>query len=91
MIKGELIITLSEEQHKRLLEDIRSIIKEELSDKVDNENWLRTRDVKDFLGCSDGHLVNLRVTGKLQYSKINGTIYYKKSDILNMLNSGIKN
>lgn len=57
--------------------------------KSEDEIWLRTQDVIKILGCSEGTLVNLRASGKLPYAKINGSLYYRKSDVLNMLNSSI--
>lgn len=51
------------------------------------KQWLRSRDVRQFLGVSTGTLQNLRITGVLPYSKIGKIIMYKYSDIVAVLES----
>ncbi|MBS1633959.1 MAG: helix-turn-helix domain-containing protein, partial [Bacteroidetes bacterium] len=51
----------------------------------DNE-WLKSKEVMDLLKCSPGSLQNLRVSGALPFSKIRGTIYFSKKDIMRLLN-----
>lgn len=65
-----------------LIEEIRRIIS-----PVQNDNeWLKSKEVMDLLKCSPGSLQNLRVSGALPFSKIGGTIYYSKKDIMRLLN-----
>ena len=65
-----------------LIEEIRRIIS-----PVQNENeWLKSKEVMDLLKCSPGSLQNLRVSGALPFSKIGGTIYYSRKDIMRLLN-----
>lgn len=76
---------MAEEFKKDILEEIRKVF---LS-KSSEETWLKGYEVRKMLDCSEGTLVNLRASGKLPYAKINGSIYYRKSDLLNMLNSSL--
>jgi len=46
---------------------------------------LRSADVKKMLGISTGSVQNLRISGKLKFSKVNGTIFYDYDDVLNLL------
>lgn len=65
-----------------LIEEIRRIIS-----PVQNDNeWLKSKEVMDLLKCSTGSLQNLRVSGALPFSKIGGTIYYSRKDIMRLLN-----
>lgn len=65
-----------------LIEEIRRIIS-----PVQNENeWLKSKEVMDLLKCSPGSLQNIRVSGALPFSKIGGTIYYSRKDIMRLLN-----
>ena len=48
--------------------------------KVESK-FLRSADVKKMLHISDGTLQRLRVSGTLNAKKVNGTWFYKFSDI----------
>jgi hypothetical protein len=52
----------------------------------EKENWLKSIEVKELLGCSDSSLQKHRISGRLPYTKLSGTYYYKKNDIENLLN-----
>lgn len=72
-------------------EDIQEILKaiehlEYLIITNKNEQlYFRSADVKKLLHISDGTLQRLRITKTLIGKKINGTWFYKKEDIDNML------
>lgn len=64
-------------------------IKQLLGDKSEvAKEWLKSTEVKKLLKVSHGTLQNLRIAGKLYYSKIGGTYYYRYRDIMKMLESG---
>ena len=65
-----------------LLADIKSLLGK--SDQQVKE-WLKPAEVRKLLGISAGTLLTLRATGKLIYSRIGGTYYYRYQDIQNML------
>lgn len=50
--------------------------------------WMRSADVRKFLGVSAGTLQNLRMKGTLHFSKIGGSMFYRKEDIEKMMNDG---
>ena len=59
-----------------------------ISNKTTTSNeWLRTKDVVQMLGLSNSGVQNLRIRGILKYSKVAGTIYYKREDINTLLES----
>lgn len=45
------------------------------------QQYLRSKDVKRILGCSDSKLESLRKSGKLPHTKVQGTIYYNSDDV----------
>ena len=53
--------------------------------------WLKSYQVRELLGISPGTLQNLRLSGKIEYSKINGLTFYKYEDIVEMMESEKKN
>ena len=46
---------------------------------------LKSEDVRKMLGISAGTLQTLRVNGTLPFSKLLGTCYYERADVLNAL------
>lgn len=49
------------------------------------KKWLKSYEVRKFLGISPGTLQNLRVNGTLAYTKIGGVIFYDSEEIQNMM------
>ena len=52
-----------------------------------NENWVDAQDVMLSLHISRRTLQSLRNNGILPYSRINGKLYYKMSDVESLLES----
>ncbi len=65
---------------------ILSELKELISDKKPQTEWLRSTEVRKLLKISPGTLQTLRINGTLKYNRVGGTIYYKYEDIEKMLN-----
>ncbi|GAC1313767.1 MAG: helix-turn-helix domain-containing protein [Mucilaginibacter sp.] len=65
-----------------LLNDIKSLLGKA---PPQPKEWLKAAEVRKLLKISAGTLLTLRATGKLQYSKIGGTYYYRYRDIQRML------
>ncbi|MFI5139385.1 MAG: helix-turn-helix domain-containing protein [Sphingobacteriales bacterium] len=70
-----------------LLEDIKAILQ---PGKVETKQWLKSAEVRKVLKISPGTLQNLRINGKLRFSKIGGMMYYKMEDIQKLLEGGHK-
>lgn len=73
---------------KELFEEIRQVLKRENSGNNGDKEWLRSREVRKKLDISPGTLQNLRITGTLPYKKIGGSMYYRSSDVDNMMEGG---
>lgn len=52
---------------------------------IEADKWLDNTDVREMLHVSTRTLQRLRTTGMLKYSKVNGKIYYRLTDINTML------
>ena len=76
-----------EEFGERLKEEFSQILHEKLQElSCQNLGWLRGSQVKELLGgISESTLKALKDSGKLKSSKLNGTSYYKYSDIVEMM------
>ncbi len=54
---------------------------------LQQQKWLRSKDVRDLLKISAGTLQNLRVSGALIPHKVGKIFFYKAEDIDKMLNN----
>ena len=68
-----------------LLNDIKSLLDK---NNPQVKEWLKPAEVRKLLKISAGTLLTLRATGKLQYSRLGGTYYYRYQDIQSMLAKG---
>ena len=68
-----------------LLDEFKAILQ---SGKAEPKQWLKSAEVRKVLKISPGTLQNLRINGKLRFSKIGGMMYYKMEDIQKLLEGG---
>lgn len=68
-----------------LVSEVRQLLKEVLHPEP-HRPWLRSKEVRQLMNISAGTLQNLRVSGKIQATKIGHLHYYKKEDIDQLLN-----
>jgi len=54
-------------------------------DTIPLSDWLDTTDVMNLLHISSRTLQTLRTNGTLPYSKLGGKVFFKKTDILTVL------
>jgi hypothetical protein len=53
---------------------------------LQQQKWLRSKDVRSMLKISTGTLLNLRVTGTLNARKVGKIYFYKAEEIEKLLN-----
>jgi hypothetical protein len=70
---------------QQLLNDLKTLLSFKTSE---NNEWLRSSEVRKLLKISPGTLQNLRITGRLKPVKIGGIFFYKSTDIDNLLKTG---
>ena len=68
-----------------LKDEIIDEIKKHFQPVAQQKEWLKSNDVMTLLHCSPGTLQNLRVNGSLPFSKMGGTMYYSRKDVLKVL------
>lgn len=67
------------------VQEMKALLKKEKS--IDDfPELLRTSDIKRILKLKDSSLATLRQNGTLPFTKIGGTVYFIKSDILKLVN-----
>jgi hypothetical protein len=69
------------ELERRLVETIRHATATQQAARP----WLRNTDLRKMLGLSYSTLQNLRINGKLKYTKVGGTIFYRWEDVEAMM------
>lgn len=58
-----------------------------VTQKKEQREWLRSRDVKKMLSISDASLQNLRIRGLVHPVKISGLYYYKSEEVKSLFKS----
>lgn len=66
---------------KELLEELAVLVKPSSEKKA----WLRSGEVREMLGISASTLQNLRVSNTLNAKKVNGMLFYKYEDLVNLM------
>lgn len=84
-IRRDQLITLEDLDKFRneLLTEIRNIL--DGSRHQEEREWLRSTEVRRMLGVSPGTLQNFRVNGTLSFTKVGGIVFYKREDIVRLL------
>ncbi|MCZ8354644.1 MAG: helix-turn-helix domain-containing protein [Cyclobacteriaceae bacterium] len=73
---------------KELRDELLEAIHQALDKSQSNKKWLKSSEVKKLLGISTGTLQNLRITGKLNHSKVGGIYFYDVEQIEKMIQDG---
>lgn len=68
-----------------LLNELKILIQPKV---VDHKEWIKSREVRKLLGISPGTLQNLRISGKIRFTKVGGTLFYSSYDLYQLLNGG---
>lgn len=75
----------SVQQMNLILEEMRTIKNEIVPQEPIKDSWIDGIEVQSTLHISEKTLYRHRKSGRLAYSRVRGKIYYKKSDIRNLL------
>ena len=81
------LIQLFVEMEEQLIEKIDQHLQEYNNKEVERK-WLKSSEVTEMLSCSPATLFRLRTERILPCSLIQGTYYYKLSDIDKMMEKG---
>ncbi len=50
------------------------------------KEWLKSSEVMEMLSISSGTLQNLRINRDIPFSKMGGTLYYERAEVVKALN-----
>lgn len=80
------VIVITEEALEYRLEKLVVDITNSIG-KNDNieSRWIRSKQVKELLGISDSKLQTMRINRSLTYSQIDGTYFYDRDSIMQIL------
>jgi hypothetical protein len=70
-----------------LLDEMKKILHEHHGQP--GKKWLKSYEVRELLGISQGTLQNLRSNGTLSYTKIGGVMFYDIENIKKMLEDNL--
>lgn len=87
------ITLITEEDLKSFREDLLKNIEEIIMSSprsCKKSDWLRSAEVREILNISQGTLQNLRIHGTISYSTVGKTLYYKRTDIYELLEANLK-
>jgi len=69
----------------RMEQKILNFIKDNGVELTSAKKILRSKEAAEYLGISSSSLQNLRISGALPYSKVNGLLFYDLEDVLRMI------
>jgi hypothetical protein len=86
---GQEIVTKEDLQvfRMQLLQDLKQVLAQHAQPAM--KIWLKSGEVRRMLSLSAGKLQNLRITGKLRYSKVGNILYYRSDDVEKLLSGGL--
>ena len=82
---------ITKDDFRTLKSEIVDEIKRLFQSPSEQKEWMKSADVMTMLGCSPGTLQNLRVNGTLPFTKMGGTIYYSRNDVMKVFENNKKN
>lgn len=72
----------------RLIDDFKRIMSEKNETGKSDIQWIKGREVKTMLNICASSLQNLRINGKLHPTKVQGTWYYDRSEVIALFKKG---
>lgn len=81
---------ITKQDLNEMKDEILSEISSMLEGKTEQNEWMKSSDVRKMLKISAGTLQHLRVTRVLPYTKIGGSIFYSRADVLKVLNKNMR-
>ena len=71
---------------QELKAEIISEIKLIIGNSTTKKDWLRSPEVMEMLSISSGTLQNLRINRDIPFTKMGGTLYYERAEVVKALN-----
>tara|TARA_B110000240_G_scaffold80598_1_gene91914 strand:- start:181 stop:447 length:267 start_codon:yes stop_codon:yes gene_type:complete len=71
---------------QELKAEIISEIKLIIGNSTTQKEWLRSSEIMEMLSISSGTLQSLRINRDIPFSKMGGTLYYERAEVVKALN-----
>ena len=71
---------------QELKAEIISEIKLIIGNSTTKKDWLKSSEVMEMLSISSGTLQNLRINRDIPFTKMGGTLYYERAEVVKALN-----
>lgn len=69
-----------------LLEELKSLLQlKPFVTTPDGKQWLKSYEVRQMLGISDGTLKSMRIAKRIKHTKLGGQHFYRYDDILELM------
>jgi hypothetical protein len=83
MNKNNLVTVQDLQELKaEIISEIEQITKKQTTQK----EWLKSSEVMEMLSISSGTLQSLRINRDIPFSKMGGTLYYERAEVVKALN-----
>ena len=83
MNKNNLVTVQDLQELKaEIISEIEQITKKRTTQK----EWLKSSEVREMLSISSGTLQNLRINRDIPFTKMGGTLYYERAEVVKALN-----
>lgn len=66
--------------------DLLNLVSMKLDEKEKQKEWMNSREAAELLMVTRRTLQNYRTNGMVKFSRLGGKIYYKRSDLQDLLN-----
>jgi len=76
---------VTREEFRQLKYELMNELKEMLTPFQNEKRYVKSKEAKDLLDCSNGTLQNYRESGILHPKKVSGTYYYDMLELKNLL------
>ena len=68
-----------------LFKELHNIFKDKKP--IEKKEWIKSKEVREILNISPGTLQHLRVTNQIAFSRVGGLIFYKREDVVKLMES----
>lgn len=90
----EIVVTSSRELQRLIGHTMRAALEVAFARREYNvsapKEWLTNKEAMEFLGLSKTSLQRFRKAGRLPFSKMGGSIYYRYSDLVSILENNLR-
>lgn len=81
----EKIVVLTKEDFDRFKEELLNEVKSLFETNIEKKKWIRSKEVRELLGISDGTLQTLRINKTIPAYRLDSTWFYRREEIVEVM------